>query len=246
MITGPTRFPTARNQKRLTTEDNRRSEFLEWRERARRAVKETMLDARMSEAKHDAEWQDLERDIARSLAVIHSVDTGAEHWDRSAFVNSIVGKVERLAASGQVEIVEKAIATVQTYNTQHSKPAITARHRFWTFADVAREAHDQAQASCSQGSETIATGDGFTIEANHAADRVQIFFDAKPTEELRGALKATGWHWSRTEGAWQRKLTNAAIASAKHLLGADSAIEQVQAESVQMEQNAVYAQQRLF
>jgi len=35
--------------------------------------------------------------------VIHRVDTGAEHWDRGAFVNSIVGAVERPAANGQME-----------------------------------------------------------------------------------------------------------------------------------------------
>lgn len=95
-------------------------------------------------------------------------------------------------------------------------------------------------------SETIATGAGFITEANHAADRVQIVFEDKPAEDLRAALKAAGWHWSRTEDAWQRKLTNAAIASARHLLGADEAIEQAKAESTNQEQRAVYAQERLF
>lgn len=75
---------------------------------------------------------------------------------------------------------------------------------------------------------------------------MQIFFDAKPAEDLRTALKSAGWHWSRTEGAWQRKLTPAAIASARHLLGADAAIEQTQADSTELEQNAAYTQQRLF
>src|SRR5215211_2146430 len=122
----------------------------------------------------------------------------AEHWTRSAFVNSIAGKVERLAAGGQFELVERAIATMQSYNAQYPKSAITARHRFWTLADTARAARDQVQASSSKGSETFAAGDGFTVEADHAADRVQIFFDSKP---------------------------DAASASTRQLLGADSAIE---------------------
>ncbi len=102
------------------------------------------------------------------------------------------------------------------------------------------------QGTGVRNSERIATGAGFTIKANHAADRVQIFFDDKPAEETRAALKAAGWHCSRTEGAWQRKLTNAAIASARHLLGADEAIEQAKAEITDVEQRAVYAQERLF
>jgi hypothetical protein len=79
----------------------------------------------------------------------------------------------------------------------------------------------------------IAAGDGFTVKADHAADHVQIFFDDKPAEDLCGALKAADWHWSRSEGAWQRKLT-------------DAAIEQAQADSAELEQGVVYTRSRHF
>ena len=57
------------------------------------------------------------------------------------------------------------------------------------------------------------------IVANRQADRVQIFFDDKPPEETRAALTGEGWNWSRSEGEWQRKLTDAAKASAKRIVG---------------------------
>ena len=98
------------------------------------------------------------------------------------------------------------------------EPGFLAYHAIDTDNDMVMTIslfHDreQAQASGGQGSATIVIGDGFTIEGNHAADRVQIFLDDKPDDEMR------------TEGAWQRKLTDAAIASARHLLGADAAID---------------------
>jgi hypothetical protein len=64
-----------------------------------------------------------------------------------------------------------------------------------------------------------AQADGIRIVSNKAADRVQIFFPGKPDEEMRGKLKSEGWRFSPTEEAWQRKLTNAAIYSAKKITG---------------------------
>ena len=56
------------------------------------------------------------------------------------------------------------------------------------------------------------------IVANHQADRVQIVFAAKPSVEMIGKLKSEAWNWSRNEGAWQRKLTEAAKSSAKRIV----------------------------
>ena len=37
-------------------------------------------------------------------------------------------------------------------------------------------------------------------------NRVRVFFDGKPGEAVRGVLKANGFRWSPTAGAWQRML----------------------------------------
>lgn len=60
--------------------------------------------------------------------------------------------------------------------------------------------------------------DGGEIVRNLEADRLQIFFDEKPDDELRAALKANGFRWAPSQGAWQRQLTDNAIRAAKRLL----------------------------
>lgn len=49
--------------------------------------------------------------------------------------------------------------------------------------------------------------DGVEVEENAEAMRIQLFFDGKPSEEVRGILKSHGFRWSPSFGAWQRQLT---------------------------------------
>ena len=46
------------------------------------------------------------------------------------------------------------------------------------------------------------------MEANTEANRLQIFFEDKPDEATREALKSNGFRWSPKAGAWQRQLTS--------------------------------------
>lgn len=56
--------------------------------------------------------------------------------------------------------------------------------------------------------------DGGKVVANADKNRLQIFFDEIPPEEVRTELKGHGFRWARSEGAWQRQLTDNAIYSA--------------------------------
>lgn len=46
--------------------------------------------------------------------------------------------------------------------------------------------------------------DGGNIVDNVAENRIQIFFDDKPEEELRSKLKMYGFKWAPSIGCWQR------------------------------------------
>lgn len=51
---------------------------------------------------------------------------------------------------------------------------------------------------------------GVRILENVEANRLQMFFPGKPSEAIRKELKASGFRWAPSEGAWQRMLSNAA------------------------------------
>ncbi|WP_113638526.1 DUF3560 domain-containing protein [Nubsella zeaxanthinifaciens] len=58
------------------------------------------------------------------------------------------------------------------------------------------------------------TINGISILENTEANRLQIIFEGKPSEETRKRLKARGFRWSPSEGAWQRHISNDAYHSA--------------------------------
>src|SRR5205823_6753003 len=155
--------------------------WLSWRHRAREAIKRKLLDARPEDVKAEQQWQPLARDIKGSLAVIEAIDAGQSPYTRSAFVNSIAGKVERLAMQGESALVEKALDLVRSYNEQHGKPAISGRHTFWSYGELARQKAAEHDARQDAEPETIGQAGGVTIIANPQADRVQIIFAAKPS-----------------------------------------------------------------
>ncbi len=219
MVAGPANFPVARMQKRSQWADNKLSGLIEWDKRAREAVKRKLLDARPEEVKADHAWRVLARDIQASLNVIAAIDAGQSPYTRSAFVNSITGKVERLARNGETELVAKALQLVTDYNANHTKPGISPRHKFWTLGQSADLAAQRTHAAQSSEPEIIAAGEGVEIVVNRQADRVQIVFATKPDVEMIGKLKAEAWRWAHSEGAWQRKLTAAAKHSAKRIVG---------------------------
>ena len=219
MITGPARFPTARNQKRSQWADNKAAELTEWEAKARAAVRRKLLDARPEEAKADEEWDRLRRRIADSLETIKGIDAGTLPYSRPLFVSNMVGRLERLARNGETALVNKALSLIREYNATADRPAVTDRHKIWTYVKMAEEADAKREQAVGTGPQTIARGEGVEIVANPEADRVQILFAEKPPADLIARLKSEAWKWSPREGAWQRKLTEAAKQSAKRIVG---------------------------
>ena len=59
---------------------------------------------------------------------------------------------------------------------------------------------------------------GVRIVENVEANRLQLFFQDIPAEEVRTRLKKQEFHWCRSEGAWQRHLNNAGLYAVKQFL----------------------------
>jgi hypothetical protein len=61
------------------------------------------------------------------------------------------------------------------------------------------------------------TFEGGKAEINEAENRLQLFFDEKPSDEQRAKLKQNGFKWAPSQSAWQRQLTKNAIHSAGYI-----------------------------
>lgn len=57
--------------------------------------------------------------------------------------------------------------------------------------------------------------DGGRVEMNTEYNRVQIFFDSKPDEDIRTELKRWGFKWAPSQGAWQRQLNSNGLYAVK-------------------------------
>lgn len=213
MITGPSNFPTARNEKALKTEQKRYDELVAYRDRGLASIKKKIRGEQTEEEATDQAWQQMESDIRSSAGTIKEIDQGNEPLDRSAFVNSIVGRIQRAADNGNVTLVERGLDLIKQLNSEMEKPIITNTHSLWDLADKARE----KQSTKKTGQETIDQAEGVKVVNNHDAERIQLFFDEKPDEALRKKMKSEGWNWSPTNGAWQRKNTLNAENSARRI-----------------------------
>lgn len=59
--------------------------------------------------------------------------------------------------------------------------------------------------------------DGGEVKADRDANRLQVFFDEKPSREVCSAMRHAGYRWAPSVGAWQRQLNDNAIRAADHL-----------------------------
>ncbi len=62
------------------------------------------------------------------------------------------------------------------------------------------------------------TVNGVRIYENKEANRLQLIFNDKPSDEVRKQLKSSGFRWSPSEGAWQRHISPNALYSAESIV----------------------------
>ena len=216
MITGPAKFPVERQRKLNERERRLLEDFRQWQERAQKAIRRRLLDARTGEQVADDEFERLKAEVERTASILREIDEGNEPGDRRSFVNSLAGKIRRSADAGNLEAAERALDYVRQVQANMKKPIFTERHSIWNAIEQARARRQEAAAR--PGTEIVAEFEGVQIVRNNQLERVQIVFSDKPPEEVRQELNKTGWRWSPSNQAWQRKLTNAAEWDARRII----------------------------
>lgn len=216
-ITGGSGFNVRRAEKANNAEHNSYQNFDLWRTNAKKSIEKRIEQNKPETQKKSEAWQRLEKDILHSAAAIHGINTGIERgYSKALFVSSIYQKTETFAKKGDFETVQLAIDCIRKFNETMSI-VITERHKFFKLverAEIKKEAIEERTEKENQELQII----GGKVVYNYSMDRLQLVFDEKPVYNIISGLKHSGFHWSPSEGAWQRQLTNNAIYSTKIFL----------------------------
>ena len=181
------------------------------------------------------EWND----IQGLLDKIRSTGMGGISADDPQAVQKLESKLEKLQAAQ--DTMKAVNAYYRKHKTLDGCPNLSAERIEKMKGDMSSQWHIEDKpypswalsnnnaeirrikgriAELTKKQETAYAGwefDGGTVEMNREDNRLQIFFDEKPDEKTREALKESGFRWSPKAGAWQRQLNDNAIYAADRL-----------------------------
>lgn len=216
-ITGGSGFNVQRAEKARRVEHNKYGEFIEWRERALKAISKRIEESKPQEVRDAENWNRLRDSILSSAETIHSINTATGRgYSKALFVSSIYQKVETFARAGNVEVVERAIEEIREFNKKYSV-VITERHKFFKLPEVARNVVKVKEDHSQKESSEIQIPGGKAIQ-NWKENRLQVFFDSKPNYDTIQVLKKNGFKWAPSVGAWQRFNNNNSLFALKQVI----------------------------
>lgn len=216
MIAGPSGFPTERMRKINEAYDNKSRETYEWKDRAERAMLKTLKGLAIEEA-------------GGEVAVLKSKIAQAEKLQEMMVeANKIVRKKPEPGIGGvskhqqliNLGFTERQVVEALTpdYMGRLGFPSFALTNNSANIRRMKERLIELGKREVTPTAEIPFTG-GHIVD-NREEDRVQIFFDQKPPQEMIDKLKGEGWRWAPSVGAWSRKRTDAALYSARRLTGA--------------------------
>lgn len=218
-ITGASNFPTRRARKASDSADKRYQELVDVR---KRIIKRCARDAKATEVEA----------AGGPLAVLRQEITDLEVWREMAkAANCIIRakprnectevKIERLMDIG-VKLPQAEALFVKDFGGRYGFADYELTNSLAQLKSKrARLVElERRDADAIKSDDRTVYGD-VTVIVSYADDRIRIRHANKPPADIRAALKASGWRWSRLNGAWQRQLTDTARLSAEELLGID-------------------------
>lgn len=212
MITGPANFPTRRNEKALRTEHRRYEELREWDHRAKAAVLKKIKALQIEEAGGPIE------------AMRRKIE-GAERLQATMKQANAIIRKKGLTDDERVASLVSECSLPEGVSRELLKPDFAGRIGFADSqlinnnANIKRMRDRLSELERRSTKETTETEtNGVTITENADLDRLQLAFPGKPEPQIIALLKQNGFHWSPSNGVWQRQLTEAAKQAAQRII----------------------------
>lgn len=210
-ITGASNFPTRRAEKANNSYEKRWREMFEWRTKVIKSIIKKLKDLETEES--GGEIKILKRKIL----------SAEKNQEEMKIINVIIRK--NVSNDEKIKEIMKISSLTEVQIIKLLIPDFAGRVGFATFnlqnnlANIKRMKERLIELGKREITPTNEISfDGGKIINNSEYDRVQIFFDQKPSQNIIDKLKSEGWHWSPSIGVWQRKLTENAKNSANRIV----------------------------
>lgn len=218
MITGPSNFPSARNEKRNRIAHRRLEELLDFRTRALAAIRKTLCPELRPIMSGDA-------DACERLKA--KLEEAEAEQERMKAVNAILRKyLKKDDAAGQAALVALGYseATALRYFTEKDCFGGYGHASFELTNNQANIRRMRTRLEAIQRNQSAPTrqveGTAARLEDCPAENRVRLFFPGKPDASVRTRLKSSGFRWTPTLGCWQAYRNSSTIATAQRESGA--------------------------
>ena len=210
MIAGRSNFSAKQAQKRSDSYDKTTADIRTWKEK------------RINRIKKDIKQQAI-YDGGGEIAIMQrKIDDAEDKQKQMKTLNSIM-RAKKLSDDDKIKKImadlgfkENTAKNLIKNNFSHAPYELTNNN-----ANIKRmtERVKTMERMDAKPTSTVKFSGGEIID-NSDEDRVQIDFGDKPDETMRDKLKGEGWRWSPYNGVWQRKRTDAAMSSARRIVGA--------------------------
>jgi len=208
MITGPAKFNNRKHEKANRSEEKHYEIFREWRSRAKKAIvrKAQPVKTFVSE-------------IDRYKADLASMQRNHEKMKQG---NKLVAKAIKSGEDiSQTLINNYGVAPHMVDWCMKFGFNLTNNNANMKRVEQRIKELEQKETMRQNQPEKEYTFKGGKVVMNYEADRIQIFFDVRPTQQELNDWKAKGlnsFNWSPSAMAWQRKITGNAIYATKYML----------------------------
>lgn len=213
-ITGPANFPVRRAEKYRQWSDNKYQAFVDFRKRAMAAIAKKIRPETLAIMAGD------DNAVSRLQTKINNLESF------QTLMKNANAAIRKCAKAGkEVQVQELLKLNISEGNARKMlEPDFCGRIGFADYelknnnANIRRLKQRLEQISANKAAEVrTVEAEGVRYEDNPGDNRVRLFFDGKPAEEIRADLKSNGFRWSPMIGAWQAYRNYRSDAAAKRI-----------------------------
>lgn len=214
-VTGPANFPLAQMEKRWAIESKRFDEFMAWSKKAQDAIRND-IDPRPSKVISGSD-PDAVQKLETKIATLEN------NHERMKAINKIV-RDTKLTQEEKIQKIVAANLISEETAIKLFEPNYKGDIGFegWELSNNLAEIKrlkgrvTELTRLAERGANEYTFSGGRILE-NESNNRIQIFFDEKPSAEVRDKLRSRGFRWAPSQEAWQRQRTANAISATKEL-----------------------------